>query len=89
VSPSDKCPTCVDAVETVQHIVMSCPRFDTLRFRCFCDLASVSKHPPLSSSFPFPFLLCSFPPHVINRQAIQFTRIIGSFLSAVQRVRDI
>ena len=75
-------------VETVEHVVMSCPRYDVLRFRCFCDLAAITKQPPLSSSFRFPFLLCSFPSTVINPHATQLMRIIGTFLSSVQRVRD-
>ena len=88
VSPTDKCPTCPDVVETVEHVVMSCPRYDVLRFRCFCALAAISKQPALSSSFPFPFLLCSFPDSVIKAHANQFVCIISTFLSSVQRVRD-
>ena len=79
VSASDKCPTCGDVVETVEHVVMFCPRYDVLRFRCFCDLAAITKQPPLSSSFRFPFLLCSFPSTVINPHATQLMRIIGTF----------
>lgn len=88
VSPSDKCPTCLDVVETVEHVVMSCPRYDAARFACFCHLSAITKQPPLSASFPFPFLLCSFPPDVINAHATQFVRIIGTFLSSVQRMRN-
>ena len=88
VSATDKCPTCGDDTETVEHVVMFCSRFQLLRFRCFCELAAITKQPPLSSSFRFPFLLCAFPPHVINAHAIQFIRVIGSFLSSVRRIRD-
>ena len=88
VSPTNKCPTCPDVVETVEHVVMSCPRYDALRFHCFCALSAITKQPPLSCSFPFPFLLCSFPDSVIKVHANQFVRIISSFLSSVQRVRD-
>ena len=85
---TDKCPTCPDQVETVEHVVMSCPRYGALRFVCFCKLSAINKSPPLSSSFPFPFLLCSFPSHVINAHCAQFVRIISSFLSSVRRLRD-
>ena len=78
----------VDVVETVEHVVMHCPRYDALRFTCFCSLAAITKQPPLSSSFPFPFLLCSFPNSVIKTHANQFTRIISVFLSSVRRLRD-
>ena len=88
ISPTDKCPTCVDAVETVEHVVMHCPRYDAFRFACFCSLAAITKQPPLSSSFPFPFLLCSFPNSVIKAHANQFTHIISVFLSSVRRLRD-
>jgi len=88
VSSTNKCPTCPDVVETVEHIVMSCPRYDKLRFDCFCKLAAITKQPPLSSSFRFPFLLCSFPSDVINTQSTQFVRIISCFLSSVRHMRD-
>jgi len=88
VSPTDKCPTCLDVVETVEHVVMYCPRYDALRFSCFCSLAAITKQPPLTSSFPFPFLLCSFPSDVINAHSNQFVRIISNFLSSVRRMRD-
>ena len=88
VSASDKCPSCLVDVETVEHVVMFCSQYERLRFRCFCELAAITKQPPLSSSFRFPFLLCSFPSTVINAHATQCVRVIGSFLSSVQRVRD-
>ena len=88
VSPTDKCPTCLDVVETVEHVVMSCPRYDILRFACFCKLAAITKQPPLTSSFCFPLLLCSFPPHVTTAHANQFMRVIATFLSSVRRIRD-
>ena len=88
VSPTDKCPTCPGIVETVEHVLMSCPRYDALRFRCFCALSAITTQPPLSYSFPFPFLLCSFPDSVIKAHANQFVHIISSFLSSVQRMRN-
>ena len=88
VSSTNKCPTCPDVIETVEHVVMSCPRYDSIRFSCFCALAAITKKPPLSWSFPFPFLLCCFPSDVINAHSIQFVQIISTFLSAVRRLRD-
>ena len=85
---TDKCPTCPDQIETVEHVVMSCPRYDVLRFVCFCKLSAINKLPPLSSSFPFPFLLCCFPLNVVNAHCNQFVRIISSFLTSVRRLRD-
>jgi hypothetical protein len=58
---TDKCSTCPNTVETVEHVVMSCPRYDKYRFKCFWLLSKITNQVPLSSSFPFPFLLGSFP----------------------------
>ena len=88
VCSTNKCPTCPDVTETVEHITMFCPRYDAPRFKCFHSLAAITKQPPLSSSFPFPFLLCSFPPHLIKQHCNQYIRIISIFLSSVRRVRD-
>ena len=42
ISATDKCPTCGDVVETVEHVVMFCSRYELLRFRCFCELAAIT-----------------------------------------------
>ena len=59
---SEICSSCLNnTIETVEHVVMRCPRYDSIRFRCFCDLSAMTRLPPISSSFVFPFLLCCFP----------------------------
>jgi Reverse transcriptase (RNA-dependent DNA polymerase)/Endonuclease-reverse transcriptase len=88
VLTTNKCPTCPDEIETVEHVVMSCPRYDVARFACFRSLFAITKLPPLSSSFPFPFLLCSFPSRLTNNQCNQCVRVISTFLSCVRRIRD-
>ena len=88
VLTTDKCPTCPDVRETVEHVVMSCPRYDAIRFKCFHRLASITNKPPLSSSFAFPFLLCSFPPNTHTTHCNQYIRIISSFHSSMRQMRD-
>src|SRR5690242_17441077 len=57
-APSTECSTCLNNTpETVEHILMHCPRYDIPRFDLFCHLSLVLKIPPLTLSFPFPFLL--------------------------------
>ena len=85
-SHTDKCATCPDTSETVEHVLLTCPRYDRLRFECFCALSSITKSPPISTMFPLPFMLCSFDPATANQQ--QLIRTISVFLRSVRRVRD-
>lgn len=86
---TDKCPTCPNNItETVEHVLMQCPTYDQLRLHLFFDLASLLKCPPLSSSFPFPFLLCVFPDSVPKTMHARLVHRIASFLNEVRRLRD-
>ena len=87
-STSDKCPSCPDTTETVEHVIMSCPRYDRERFQCLCALHHVTNQPPLSTMFPFPFLLCSFPSSTIKAQHPQLIKEITTFLRSVSRLRN-
>jgi hypothetical protein len=87
-SNTDKCPSCPDTVETVEHVLMFCPRYDKYRFNCLCTLSSIVNKPPLVSMFPFPFLLCSFPDPITKSQQQQIISVISSFLRNVSRVRN-
>ena len=81
------CATC-NTPETVQHVVMECPRYDDIRYQCLCALSSHLKRPPLRSSFPFPFLLCEIPLSIPACQHHIYIHIIASFLSKLQRRRN-
>jgi len=86
---TDKCPTCPNNItETVEHVVMKCPAYDQLRFDLFFDLATLLKCPPLSSSFPFPFLLCVFPDSVPKSMHARLIHRIAAFLNEVRRLRN-
>jgi hypothetical protein len=87
-SDTDKCPNCSGTVETVEHVLMSCPRYDKERFECFCTLAGILKKAPLSCMFPFPFMLCAFPPTTIKTHQPQLVQAISTFLRKVRRMRD-
>ena len=87
-SDSDKCPTCPDSTESVQHVLISCPRYDVDRFHCLCTLSHITNQPPLSIMFPFPFLLCSFPPSTVKSQQPPLIQAIAKFLRSVRRLRD-
>ena len=85
-SDTDKCPTCPNVIETVEHVLMACPRYDKQRFECFYSLSAIANKPLLSHVFPLPFLLCSFPPATANPQ--QLIHAISNFLRSVRRIRD-
>jgi hypothetical protein len=86
---SDECSTCKNNIkETVEHVLMRCPRYDQPRFSLFCHLSSILKCPPLTSSFPFPFLLCEFPNSVPKSMHVQLVHRIAVFLNQVRRIRD-
>ena len=86
---SQFCPTCEDdVVETVEHVVMHCPRYDVSRFNCFCELHHITGFPPLLSSFPFPFLLGVFPRTVSVTVHQRLLNCISMFLNKVQRMRQ-
>ena len=86
---SDECATCKNnIIETVEHVLMRCPRYDQQRFSLFCYLSSVLKSPPLTSSFPFPFLLCVFPPTIPNSMHVHLIHRIAFCLNQVRRIRD-
>ena len=81
------CTTC-NTPETVEHVVMDCPRYDAIRFNCLCALSSITKQPPLRSSYPFPFLLCELPPSIPIAQHIMYIDIIAPFIHKLQRMRN-
>jgi hypothetical protein len=86
---SDICPTCQNnTIETVEHVVMHCPRYDLIRFQCFCDLSALTQLPPLTSSFVFPFLLCCFPSTIPPALHARLIARISLFLDQLQRARD-
>ena len=86
---TDVCSTCQNNTsETVEHILMHCPRYDQLRFHLFCELSCLLKSPPLSSSFPFPFLLCVFPDSVPKAMHTCLMHRIACFLNQVRKIRD-
>jgi hypothetical protein len=85
---SDICSTCQNnTIETVEHAIMHCPRYDLIRFQCFCDLAAITNLPPLSSSFVFPFLLCCFPSNIAKALHTRLIVRISLFLNQLQRAR--
>lgn len=85
---SDICSTCQNnTIETVEHVIMRCPRYDAIRFRCFFDLSAIAHLPPLSSSFVFPFLLCCFPSHIPKSIHARLIARISLFLNELQRLR--
>ena len=86
-SVTPMCTTC-NTMETVEHVVMQCPRYDIIRFQCLCALASHTEQPPLRSSFPYPFLLCEIPSSIPKSQHHVYIHIISSFLLQLQRMRD-
>ena len=86
---TDVCPTCQNnTTETVEHVLMRCPRYEHLRFDLFLDLSFLVKCPPLSSSFPFPFLLCAFPDSIPKAMHVRLVHRIACFLNQVRRIRD-
>jgi hypothetical protein len=86
---TDTCPTCRNnTIETVEHVIMHCPRYDNIRFQCYCDLSAITKLPPISSSFVFPFLLCSFPPSIPKSLHPRLIARIALFLSKLQHMRN-
>jgi hypothetical protein len=86
---TDICSTCENnTIETVEHVIMWCPRYDSIRFHCFCDLSSITGLPPLTSSFVFPFLLCCFPASIPKSMHARLITRIGIFLQQLQRMRD-
>ena len=86
---TDVCPTCQSNIkETVEHILMHCPRYDHLRFSLFFDLSYILKCPPLSSSFPFPFLLCVFLESIPKSVQVRLVHRIACFLNQVRKIRD-
>ena len=88
-SPSTECSTCLhNTPETVEHVLMHCPRYDKPRFDLFCHLSHLLKVAPLTSSFPFPFLLCSFPSNIPNMLHAQIIHHIASFLNQVRSIRN-
>ena len=87
-SITSMCATCINTPETVEHVVMQCPRYDTIRFQCLCALSSHTKQPPLRSFYPFPFLLCDIPPSIPKQQHHMYIQIISVFLSKLQRMRN-
>ena len=82
------CNTCETTPETVEHVVMQCPRYDDIRYRCLCSLSSITKQPPLRSSFPFPYLLCEIPLSVPKNHHHVLISIIATYLSQLQRRRN-
>lgn len=87
--PSSQCSTCLNNTpETVEHVLMRCSRYDKQRFELFCDLYCLLKLPPVSSSVPFPFLLCSFPSSVPKSMHVHLIHLISSFLNKVRSMRD-
>ena len=86
---SGECSTCKNNItETVEHVLMHCSRYDQQRFALFCHLSSLLKCPPLTSSFPFPFLLCEFPASVPKSMHVVLVHRIAVFLNQVRRIRD-
>jgi hypothetical protein len=86
---SELCSTCQNnTIETVEHVVMHCPRYDLIRFQCFCDLSALTHLPPLSSSFVFPFLLCCFPSTIPIALHARLIARISLFLNQLQRARN-
>ena len=67
---------------------MRCPRYDLIRFQCFCDLSTITRLPPLSSSFVFPFLLCCFPSTIPKAMHARLVTRISLFLNQLQRIRS-
>ena len=87
--PTSQCSTCLNNIpETVEHVLMHCIRYDRYRFPLFCDLDFLLKLPPISSSFPFPFLLCSFPDSIPKTLHVRIIHRIASFLNQVRSMRD-
>jgi len=87
--PTSECPTCRRNIpETVEHVVMHCPRYDHPRFDLLWDLSYMLKLPPLRPSFPFPFLLCSLPDSVPKSLHTRIIRRIASFLNKIRSMRD-
>ena len=86
---SEICSTCQNnTIETVEHVLMHCPRYDLIRFRCFCDLSAITRLPPLSSSFVFPFLLCCFPSTIPKTMHARLITRISLFLNQLQHIRN-
>ena len=86
---TDICSTCGNnTVETVEHVLMWCPRYDSIRFHCFCDLSAITGIPPLRSSFVFPFLLCCFPASIPESMHARLISRISLFLKQLQHMRD-
>ena len=86
---SGECSTCKNNItETVEHVLMHCSRYDQQRFALFCHLSSLLKCPPLTSSFPFPFLLCEFPASAPKSMHVVLVHRIAVFLNQVRRIRD-
>ena len=88
-SSTNECPTCHNNItETVEHVLMQCPRYDQHRFDLFFDVSYLSKYPPLSSSYPFPFLLCVFPDSIPKPMHVRLVHRIACFLNQVRRIGD-
>ena len=86
---SEMCSTCLsNTIETVEHVIMLCPRYDSIRFRCFCDLSAMTCLPLISSSFVFPFLLCCFPSVIPKALHARLIARISLFLHQLQRMRN-
>ena len=88
-APSTECSTCLhNTPETVEHVLMHCPRYDKPRFELFCHLSRLLKVDPLTSSFSFPFLLCSFPANISNMLHARIIHHIALFLNQVRSLRN-
>ena len=84
---TDVCPTCQNnTTETVEHVLMRCPRYDHLRLSLFFDLSFLLKCAPLSSSFPFPFLVCVFPDSIPKVVQVRLIYRMACFLNQVREL---
>ena len=81
-SATDKCPSCPQSIETVEHVLLHCPHYARIRLDCTRMLQLTT-----GLSLSLPIALGSFPMHVGKRLSAIAISIISVFIRNVRVLR--